>query len=152
MYARDRAAELWERCDLRAPVDVRKLTRKLDLEVVTFPFRGRIKEAIIGRTIGVQPGLSRPWFRWYVAHAIGHHLMHVGTGFYLGVVAVGEPGEGGAAGRGVRGVAGGRSAGVGRSDGGAGYSAREGGVREGIGRVILEEDCRVVHRGVTKRR
>lgn len=83
MYARDRAAELWERCDLRAPVDVRKLTRKLDLEVVTFPFRGRIKEAIIGRTIGVQPGLSRPWFRWYVAHAIGHHLMHVGTGFYL---------------------------------------------------------------------
>ena len=74
---------MWERYDLRAPVDVKKLAKMLDLEVVTFPFRGRVKEAIIGRTIGVRPGLSLPWFRWYVAHAIGHHLMHVGTGFYL---------------------------------------------------------------------
>jgi hypothetical protein len=64
-------------------VDLRRLAAELGLEVVSFPFAGRIKEVIIRRTIGVQPGLPRPWFRWYVAHAMGHHLMHVGTSFYL---------------------------------------------------------------------
>ena len=65
------------------PVDLRRLVRALGLEVITFPFRGRIKEMIIEGAIGVQPGLTRPWFRWYVAHAVGHHLLHVGTSFYL---------------------------------------------------------------------
>lgn len=37
---------------------------------------------IVERVVGVQPGLSRPWFRWYVAHAIGHHMLHAGTSFY----------------------------------------------------------------------
>ena len=40
-------------------------------------------EVIIGATVGVRPGLARPWFRWYVAHALGHHLMHVGANFHL---------------------------------------------------------------------
>ena len=61
----------------------RTLAAELELEVVAFPFRGRVKEVIIGRTIGVQLGLRRPWFRWYVAHAIVHHALHVGTSFYL---------------------------------------------------------------------
>ena len=76
------------------PVDLRRIVKALGLEVITFPFRGRIKEMIIEGVIGVQPGLARPWFRvqpglarpwfrWYVAHAVGHHLLHVGTSFYL---------------------------------------------------------------------
>ena len=77
------AAEVWERHNLSVPVDLRALAGELGLQVVSFPFRGRLKEVIIGGTIGVQPGLPRPWFRWYVAHAIGHHLLHVGAGFYF---------------------------------------------------------------------
>ena len=83
MRAKSTAADLWGKHGLSVPVDLRRLADELGLEVVLFPFRGRIKEVIVGRTIGVQPGLPRPWFRWYVAHAIGHHLLHVGTSFYL---------------------------------------------------------------------
>ena len=83
MYAESKAAEAWSRYGLTIPVDIRRLVTALGLEVITFPFRGRIKEVIIEGVIGVQPGLTRPWFRWYVAHAVGHHLLHVGTSFYL---------------------------------------------------------------------
>ena len=83
MHGRLKAADLWERYRLSVPVDLRRLVAALDLEVVTFPFRGRIKEMIVERVVGVQPGLPRPWFRWYVAHAIGHHMLHAGTSFYL---------------------------------------------------------------------
>ncbi len=83
MHARTKAAELWRLHGLNVPVDLKRLAHELGLEVVTFPFGGRVKEVIIGGTIGVRPGLPRPWFRWYVAHAIGHHVLHVGTSFYL---------------------------------------------------------------------
>ena len=83
MLGKIKAAELWYRYGLSVPVDLRRLVSSLRLEVVTFHFDGRVKEAIIDSVIGVQPGLSRPWFRWYVAHAIGHRLMHTGTSFYL---------------------------------------------------------------------
>ena len=83
MYGKSMALDLWDRYRLSVPVDLRRLTAELDLEVEVFPFGGRIKEVIIGRTIGVQVGLPRSWFRWYVAHAVGHHMMHVGTHFYL---------------------------------------------------------------------
>ena len=77
------AADLWRQHEISVPVDLRRLADGRGLGVVSFPFAGRVKEVIIGRTIGVQPGLPRPWFRWYVAHAIGHHMLHVGTSFYL---------------------------------------------------------------------
>ena len=83
MHGRTKAVELWHRYQLSTPVDLRRLAAELGLEIVTFPFRGRIKEMIVDGVIGVQPGLRRPWFRWYVAHAIGHHTLHVGTSFYL---------------------------------------------------------------------
>ena len=83
MLAREVAVDLWERYALRVPVDLRLLAAELGLEVVSFGFRGRVKEVIIGRTIGVRPNLPRPWFRWYVAHAGGHHMLHAGTSFYL---------------------------------------------------------------------
>lgn len=38
---------------------------------------------IVDGTIGLRPGLPRPWFRWLVAHAVGHHVMHVGSAFGL---------------------------------------------------------------------
>ena len=83
MHGMRAAADLWRLYNLRIPVDLRQLVDDLGLEVVPFPFHGRVKEMIIDGVIGIRPGLTRPWFRWYVAHAIGHHLMHVGTSFYL---------------------------------------------------------------------
>ncbi len=83
MYAKAKAAELWHRHSLSVPVDLRRLVGELGLDVVTFPFAGRLKEVIIDGVIGVRPELPRYWFRWYVAHAIGHHTLHVGTSFYL---------------------------------------------------------------------
>ena len=77
------ATHLWRAHRLHVPVDLQALTSDLGLEVVPFPFRGRLKEAIIDGVIGVRPGLSRPWFRWVVAHGLGHHMLHVGTAFYL---------------------------------------------------------------------
>ena len=82
MYAKTKAEELWEQYHLSIPVDLKRVVRELGLKVIPFSFHGRIKEMFVDRTIGVQPGLRRPWFRWYVAHAIGHHVLHVGTSFY----------------------------------------------------------------------
>ena len=83
MHAKAVAEGLWHRHALSLPVELKGLAAHLGLEVVSFPFAGRVREMIVGRTIGVQPRLPRPWFRWYVAHAIGHHQLHVGTSFYL---------------------------------------------------------------------
>ena len=82
MHGRLKAVDLWARYRLSVPVDLRQLVAALGLEVVTFPFRGRIKEMIVEGVVGVQPGLPRPWFRWYVAHAMGHHMLHAGTSFW----------------------------------------------------------------------
>ena len=83
MHGRLMAAQIWREHNLRTPVDLRRLTRALGLRVVEFPFSGRLKEVIIDGVIGVRPGLPRAEFRWLVAHATGHHLLHVGTSFYL---------------------------------------------------------------------
>ena len=83
MYASVVAADLWRYHDFALPVGLKGLSVRLGLEVVEFPFRGRVKEVVVGRTIGVQPSLPRPWFRWYVAHGIGHRLLHAGTNLYL---------------------------------------------------------------------
>ena len=83
MYGKAKALELWHQRDLSVPVNLRRLVGELGLEVVTFPLKGRLKEVIIDGIIGVKPGLSRPWFRWCIAHAIGHQTLHVGTSLYL---------------------------------------------------------------------
>ena len=74
---------MWHTHQLSVPVDLRRLVSELQLEVVLFPFKGRLNEMIVGGTIGLRPGLPRPWFRWLVAHAVGHHVMHVGSTFEL---------------------------------------------------------------------
>ncbi len=61
------------------PVDLKVLASTLGIEVVSFPFRGRLEEVIIDGTIGVRCGLDRRWFRWRVAHGIGHHQLHTGV-------------------------------------------------------------------------
>ena len=83
VHGATKAAQLWRRHPLGIPVDLRRLAAELGLTVVTFPFGGRIKEMIIDEVIGVRPGLERAWFRWHVAHGMGHHLLHVGASLYV---------------------------------------------------------------------
>ncbi len=73
------ALRLWERHELAVPVDLKGLASALGIEVVSFPFRGRLQEVIIDGTIGVRRGLDRRWFRWRVAHGMGHHQLHTGV-------------------------------------------------------------------------
>mgnify|MGYP004050547307 CR=1 FL=1 len=54
-------AVLLDQYGLSLPVDLRGLADALGIEVVSFPFNGRIREIIIGRTIGVRRGVSRRW-------------------------------------------------------------------------------------------
>jgi hypothetical protein len=65
MRARDASIVLWERHGLSLPVDLRSLAEALGLEVVSFPFNGRIREIIIyakgcraGGSGGTSPTLS----------------------------------------------------------------------------------------------
>lgn len=62
MRAREVSAALWDQYGLDLPVDLKGLAEALGIEVVSFPFNGRIREIIIGRTIGVRRGVSRRWF------------------------------------------------------------------------------------------
>ena len=96
MHGRVKAMELWRRHELAVPVDLKRLAEELGLQVTTFPFRGRINEMIVGGVVGVRPGLSRPWFRWYIAHAIGrarHRPPHAARGHQL-LSGVWSPGSG----------------------------------------------------------
>ena len=58
MYGKSMALDLWDRYRLSVPVDLRRLTAELGLEVEMFPFGGRIKEVIIGRTSRGTTGTS----------------------------------------------------------------------------------------------
>ena len=74
LLGKRKAEEIWWRHGLTIPVDLRLLVAELGLQIVTFPFCGWIKEMIIEGVVGVQLVLPRRWFRWYVAHAIGHYV------------------------------------------------------------------------------
>ena len=69
--------------DLAPPADLRPLLDWLALETVRWRFRGRLREIIVDGVIGLDDRLSDEWARWLVGHAIGHHLLHPGTSFYL---------------------------------------------------------------------
>ncbi|MDA1188882.1 MAG: hypothetical protein O2854_04300 [Chloroflexi bacterium] len=82
LYPGRTAFNLWQSHKLTPPVDLKALADALDLKVVTFPFEGRFSEVIAQGIVALPPNLDRKWFRWRVAHALGHYMMHVGAGFY----------------------------------------------------------------------
>ena len=60
LHGKSRAIDVWRAHQLSVPVDLRRLVSELQLEVVLFPFKGRLNEMIVDGTIGLRPGLSRP--------------------------------------------------------------------------------------------
>ncbi len=65
--------------------DLGPLLAKLGLEVIPWRFDSRVREFIFDGAIGVEEALPSRWRRWVVAHAIGHHVLHVGASLYLAV-------------------------------------------------------------------
>lgn len=52
------------------------------VEVVDMPLAGRIKEIYFGTSVVVKSGISLVERTYYLAHALGHHVIHK-TGNYL---------------------------------------------------------------------
>ena len=77
------ACELARSLELRPPVELTPVLRRLGLETIDWRFGGRVREVIMEGVIGIDMRLPRPWVRWLTAHAVGHHLLHTGTSFYL---------------------------------------------------------------------
>ena len=77
------ARDLVRSLHLRPPVDLALVLAELGLETTDWRFRGRLREVIMDGVIGIDNRLPEPWVRWLTAHAVGHHLLHTGTSFYL---------------------------------------------------------------------
>ncbi len=69
--------------NIEPPADLTPLLDELGLQVVAWPFVGRVREVIVEGVIGIEERLSEPWRRWLTAHAVGHHMLHTGTSLYL---------------------------------------------------------------------
>lgn len=63
----------------RPPVDVESLARAEGLQWLSWPFLEPVREVKQGRWIGLALGLSQPERRYLMAHALAHHVMHVGN-------------------------------------------------------------------------
>ncbi len=61
------------------PVDIESLVEAEGLEWLSWPFLEPVREVKQGRWIGLAQGLSEPERRFLMAHALAHHLMHVGN-------------------------------------------------------------------------
>lgn len=48
-----------------------------------------VPEIVLGRTVYVDSGLSRPWRLWYIAHGLGHVILHAGDQRFLSVACYG---------------------------------------------------------------
>ena len=65
------------------PADPAVIAAALGVEIVRWPFSGRIMEVAIDGVVAIQQRLSPAWERWLIAHALGHHLLHTGAAFHL---------------------------------------------------------------------
>lgn len=83
MRAFNRGRALAAREQLGPSGDLAPLLSRLGLELIPWRFDGRVREVIFERAIGVDQDLPHSWQRWLTAHAVGHHLLHTGTSFYL---------------------------------------------------------------------
>ncbi|RLC93699.1 MAG: hypothetical protein DRI40_08435 [Chloroflexi bacterium] len=61
------------------PVDIESMAEAEGLEWLSWPFLHPVKEVKRGRWVGLAQNLSRPEQRYLLAHALAHHLLHVGN-------------------------------------------------------------------------
>ncbi len=82
MRAFDQGREAAKRASA-SPADPAAVAAALGVEVVHWPFSGRILEVVLEGVVALRQGLPPAWERWLIAHALGHHLLHTGAAFHL---------------------------------------------------------------------
>jgi Zn-dependent peptidase ImmA (M78 family) len=60
----------------RYGTDPRDVLERLGVEVVEHPLEGRIKEIYFGDYVVLKSGIAPPYREYYLAHALGHHVIH----------------------------------------------------------------------------
>jgi hypothetical protein len=80
-WAVEKAKELHQRHPglSRPPVDVEALTEAEGLEWMRWPFRWPVREVKQGGCIGLANEVEGAEWRYLIAHALGHHLLHAGN-------------------------------------------------------------------------
>lgn len=69
---------------VRSPDDIDRVLARKDLDVLLWPFTGRIQESIVLNVIGIATALEDPQqIRELIAHAFGHYLMHAGNQVFI---------------------------------------------------------------------
>lgn len=79
--AQRRAREIRRRYHFSRPSDIERVLKAENVQVMWYPFAGRVKEMIVQNKVGLASSLARDSRRGreLLAHALGHSLMHSGN-------------------------------------------------------------------------
>lgn len=66
-----------------APININKIMKAEKLVLDEWEFRGRVKEVYVGDRVAIKLNTDPKKKRELVAHALGHHFLHVGNHFYF---------------------------------------------------------------------
>ncbi|MDP6452625.1 MAG: ImmA/IrrE family metallo-endopeptidase [SAR202 cluster bacterium] len=92
MIAEARADELSRVLKLRGFVDIESVVNMLGLRVYERDMDPELQEVKSGALIAVRKDLPPEWKRFVIAHAIGHHQLHVGNHVFMRkVTTLGDP-------------------------------------------------------------
>jgi len=79
-----RAREILQQCKLSsAPINLDKIIELEGINLDDWRFAGRIKEAYLGDSIGINNAVNPRKRRELIAHALGHHFLHTGNHLYF---------------------------------------------------------------------
>lgn len=79
-----RAKEILQQNKLSsAPINIEKIIKRERICLDDWHFSGRIKEAYLGDSIGIQNTVGVKKRRELIAHALGHHFLHEGNHLYF---------------------------------------------------------------------
>ncbi|KKR59703.1 hypothetical protein A3C29_03635 [Candidatus Daviesbacteria bacterium RIFCSPHIGHO2_02_FULL_40_16] len=82
--AQKRARQIIRKYNLStAPIDLNKIIDSEFLTLDEWEFKGRVKEVYVGDSIGILQNATPRKKRELIAHALGHHFLHVGNHMYF---------------------------------------------------------------------
>jgi hypothetical protein len=79
--SQQRAQEIRRRYRFTCPGDIDRVLKAVNIQVVHFPLKGRVKEMIVLNFVGLPLSLERHSCEEHelLAHALGHYLLHAGN-------------------------------------------------------------------------
>jgi len=66
-----------------APININKIMKAEKLVLDEWEFRGRVKEVYVGDRVGIKLNTDLKKKRELIAHALGHHFLHIGNHLYF---------------------------------------------------------------------